>query len=52
MHKVSGINAKYSTDSSIGPSRSEGMSSVNMLDSPYSDIDSTKIIIFCEDVRV
>lgn len=46
------MNAKYSTESSIGPRRNAGMSSVNMLDRPYSDMDSTKIIIFCEEVRV
>ncbi|MNW58434.1 hypothetical protein D3C74_363010 [compost metagenome] len=52
MHNVSGMNAKYSTESSIGPRRNSGISSVNMLDKPYRDMERTKIIIFCEDVRV
>ncbi|MMZ71671.1 hypothetical protein D1872_351900 [compost metagenome] len=52
MHSVSGMNAKYSTDNSMGPSCNFGINSVNMLDKPYSDMDSTNTIIFCEDVSV
>ena len=48
MTKITGINAGYEIEMSIGPISNSGSNSVNKFARPLSDIAKIKIIIFCD----
>ena len=48
MASVSGMNRKNSTDSSTMPIWTDGMSSEMSVARPYSDMDSTNTMSFCD----